>query len=199
MERTLVTVTGPSMSGKTTLLRRLEPLGAFQELVSHTTRPMRSGEINGVDYHFVKPSEFADIEMAELVIYGDYSYGLAVETINKAMEGNKIPIVIVEPNGAAQLLEVAKKRDWNIIRVFINVSPIVQQERFIMRLLNDRNADPEVYKKRFALLRSEWDWETAQNWDLIIPAFDEFSEIAAMDRLLIRLGVLRQDQRSDLR
>ena len=59
----IVTLTGPSLSGKTTLMRRLQSLGGFKEIISHTTRPIRAKEANGVDYHFVTEQEFDSIDM----------------------------------------------------------------------------------------------------------------------------------------
>jgi guanylate kinase len=55
----LILVSSPSGAGKTTLCQRL--LAEFPELhfsVSTTTRPMRGGEVDGVDYHFVDDAEF---------------------------------------------------------------------------------------------------------------------------------------------
>lgn len=175
------------MSGKTTLLRRLQELNLFTELVSHTTRPLRTGEKDGIDYFFVSASDFHNIQMAESVFYGDYQYGLAVSTIEQGMASDKVPIVIVEPNGVQQLTTVAQDRGWNLFRVFIDVNPIVQQERFIERLLNDENANREVYLKRFRLLRSEWAWKKANEWDMIVPVFDQISERATIDRLMTAL------------
>ena len=56
----LVVVSGPSGVGKTTVLRQL--LNDVPDLIasiSATTRPPRTGEKNGVDYHFLSSDEFA--------------------------------------------------------------------------------------------------------------------------------------------
>ena len=58
-EGRLFIVTAPSGAGKTSLLREL--LNREERLavsISHTTRPMREGEEDGVDYYFVSPEEF---------------------------------------------------------------------------------------------------------------------------------------------
>lgn len=48
----VVILTGESCSGKDTIRRALEKKG-YKNIVSYTTRPIRCGEINGVDYNFV--------------------------------------------------------------------------------------------------------------------------------------------------
>ena len=63
----LVIVSSPSGGGKTTLIRetiaRLADLGIEGHFsVSHTTRPPRPVEADGVDYHFVDPTTFEDGE-----------------------------------------------------------------------------------------------------------------------------------------
>ena len=53
-------VSSPSGAGKTTLTRRLleEHRPNLEFSVSHTTRPIRPGEVDGRDYHFVSPDKF---------------------------------------------------------------------------------------------------------------------------------------------
>src|SRR3569833_1003743 len=61
----LYMISAPSGAGKTSLVRRL--LKATPDLalsISHTTRPMRPGERDGVDYHFVSREKFEDMVAA---------------------------------------------------------------------------------------------------------------------------------------
>ena len=89
LERRFVVLTAPSGSGKTTIARRL--LDTFPRLrfsVSATTRPPRSGEIDGHDYHFVSPDRFAEmIERGELVewqeVYPGRFYGTPRSELTK--------------------------------------------------------------------------------------------------------------------
>ena len=56
---TLYTVSAPSGAGKTSLVNALiEQCQGLQVSVSHTTRPIRPGELDGVNYHFVAESDF---------------------------------------------------------------------------------------------------------------------------------------------
>jgi len=73
-------VSGPSGSGKTTLCgAALKNLPWLHASVSHTTRPPRSGELNGRDYHFVDRATFADMarrdEFLEWAEVHDQWYG----------------------------------------------------------------------------------------------------------------------------
>ena len=55
----LVILSSPSCVGKTTITKKFQQkYNNFKISVSHTTRPPRSNEIDGVDYHFVTKKEF---------------------------------------------------------------------------------------------------------------------------------------------
>ena len=67
MKKTIINLIGPSGAGKTTLGRELIKIGV-PELVSHTSRDVRDGEIDGVSYYFVKEDTIIDmIEKNEVV------------------------------------------------------------------------------------------------------------------------------------
>lgn len=57
MKNKIVVLYGKSASGKDTILQELLTKG-FQPIISHTTRPMREGEVDGKDYHFISIKEF---------------------------------------------------------------------------------------------------------------------------------------------
>ena len=66
---TLYTISAPSGAGKTSLVAALVPsCDNLLVSISHTTRPMRPGEQDGVNYHFVAESEFMQrLEQAEFL------------------------------------------------------------------------------------------------------------------------------------
>ena len=79
---------GKSGSGKDSIGRRLlERLPSLRRIIPYTTRPMRSGEKEGVEYHFVTPEELAAYEAAGEVIekrsyptvYGEWIYFTRIE------------------------------------------------------------------------------------------------------------------------
>lgn len=50
---------GKSAAGKDTLLNKLVAQGKYKPIISYTTRPMREGETDGVEYHFVTETQFS--------------------------------------------------------------------------------------------------------------------------------------------
>ncbi|WP_336770135.1 hypothetical protein [Bacillus bombysepticus] len=84
----LYVILGPSGSGKTTIMREI----GLPELVSFTTRKMRNGEINGVDYHFLTKEDVEKRKekglLAEWNEYANHTYGITKEELsNRASKG----------------------------------------------------------------------------------------------------------------
>jgi guanylate kinase len=141
-----VVITGPSGVGKGTLIREL--CRHFPDLrlsVSATTRPPRSGERDGLDYHFLSPQEFdrrvAAGEFLEHATYAGNRYG----TLKSEVEDD--PVVLeIEVQGARQVREALPEA----VQVFIAPpSTDVLRERLI-----GRGTDaPETIRER--LVRAE--------------------------------------------
>lgn len=117
----LVVVSAPSGTGKTTVCRRaiaaLEPGIRFS--ISHTTRKIRAGEVDGRDYHFIDMGEFermrrddAFLECAE--VYGNF-YGTSVQEVENARREGVELLVEIDVQGAQQIME----RAADIVSVFI--------------------------------------------------------------------------------
>jgi len=73
----LVVISGPSGVGKDATIQLMKEQSDFHFVVTATTRPIRPGETDGKDYHFISVGEFAEmIDEDELlehaVVYGDY-------------------------------------------------------------------------------------------------------------------------------
>ena len=106
----LLVISGPSGSGKTTLCRRLqEEFASVTYSVSCTTRPMRPGDTDGVDYRFLDRETFdreaaagAFIESAE--VHG-HRYGTLRHTIEKALGSGRDVLMDIDVQGAAQIRE----------------------------------------------------------------------------------------------
>ncbi len=109
----LIIVSGPSGAGKTTVLRRLfetcaAPLVAS---VSATTRAPREGEVDGVDYHFLSPEEFARrrsagdfLECCEVYSQGDW-YGTLRSEVAPSLAAGKWVILEIDVKGTLAVLE----------------------------------------------------------------------------------------------
>lgn len=179
----VVTVTGPSLSGKTTLARKLEATGEFAVMVSHTTRPMRSGEVNGRDYHFVSESQFRQLDLMESVAFSGARYGLSVAECKQAMESGKVPLVVVEPVGAEQIRRKCGELGWRSLRLFLDIDFEVQRQRFYERLSADQNADIPRYLDRYVtMVHDEQKWRELQ-WDYAFRNFSPTTEGYIMDNI----------------
>jgi guanylate kinase len=102
-------ITGASGTGKTSLAHELKKYRYWDECISHTTRPMRDGEVDGETYYFVNKEVFTKMhengEFAEHVTYHGNYYGISHAEINRVMGKNKHVFIIVEYGGYLQIKE----------------------------------------------------------------------------------------------
>lgn len=181
----IVTLTGPSCAGKTTLEKRLKEVG-FAQVISHTTREPRAGEENGKAYHFIDKDEFRRLagenRFVEMVEFNGNFYGVSAQEIQRVADTGKPIVVIVEPEGLKQIRKYCNKRDWNIFSVFIDNPGQVIAQRFLERALadimtgSDRTNATTIYAKRLGvMLKDECSWgeDVGPLCDLWLDRFDE--------------------------
>ena len=137
MSNKIITITGPSCTGKTTLARMLMDTGKFTEVISTTTRTMRAGDVDGKSYHFVTKEQFDQIEMLETIEFNGNFYGGSVAEFEEKFESGLVPVIVVEPNGMHQINKNAASKGWEVINVFINIDPELQARRFLSRMCDD--------------------------------------------------------------
>lgn len=101
-------ITGPSGVGKGTLIREL--LSRVPELelsVSATTREPRAGEVDGRDYHFLDPEEFAARadrnEFLEHAAYSGNRYGTLRSEVERRLDAGHSVVLEIEVQGARQV------------------------------------------------------------------------------------------------
>jgi guanylate kinase len=145
----MLVLSSPSGAGKTSIARRLLELEPGLQLsVSVTTRPRRSSEIDGVDYHFVdRPTYAAMVGRGDLLehaeVYG-HGYGTPGAPVEKALAAGRDVLFDIDWQGAQQLREVARD---DMVSVFILPPSMAELERRLRR----RAQDPEaVVQKRLA-------------------------------------------------
>lgn len=134
----MLIIVGPSASGKTEVVKLLISKYGMKKLVTYTSRSMRVGEINHVDYHFLSRCEFekkiAEGFFLEYVEYNGNYYGTSYE----GLDSDKV--VILEPSGLKHYIKEAK----NLIKIcYITCSKDIRKERMIKR-----GDDFENIKKR---------------------------------------------------
>ncbi|MFS8640019.1 MAG: guanylate kinase [Symbiobacteriaceae bacterium] len=107
----MIVLSAPSGAGKGAIRRRLpERLPHLRYAVSVTTRPMRPGEIDGINYHFVTPEEFhARVEAGYFVewakVYGNY-YGTPREPMETWLREGHDVICEKDVQGALKLMDI---------------------------------------------------------------------------------------------
>ena len=137
----LFTISAPSGAGKTSLVKALteRKQSSIGVSISHTTREMRSGEADGVDYHFVSEDEFqqmiADDQFLEHARVFDHSYGTARASVEAILNNDKHVILEIDWQGARQ---VKQKKPDTVCIYILPPSREVLEQRLIDRATDDR-------------------------------------------------------------
>lgn len=186
MTSNLVTITGPSGSGKTELIKALEKRGTFGRLISVTTRPIRKGELYGIDYYFISKELFQDYEetssLVQSVHFNGYDYGTTIHELERVLSLKRTPIVIVEPSGVPHFAEIAKEQGLNHIKIFVTAGLEMLVERYLQRI--NEPADParlRYHAKRIAAISDELNWNTLHDYDLNLYNGDD--NLTHIDRM----------------
>ena len=155
----LFVLSSPSGAGKSTIARKL--LAAETDLamsVSATTRPIRPGEVEGKDYHFVDLEGFramtANQEFLEWAHVFGHRYGTPRAPVDAMLKAGQDVLFDIDWQGAQQLHQIA---GGDVVRVFILPPSMVELEK----RLRGRNTDSEeVINGRMARAAGEiahWD------------------------------------------
>lgn len=161
----LVIVSSPSGAGKTTLTKKL--LAEFGDTlefsVSHTTRKMRAGERDGVDYHFVDAGTFADMvqrnEFAEYAEVHGNLYGTARAPVEQVLAEGRDVIFDVDYQGGQALSAL-----WpdDSLKIFILPPDL---DTLAERLRKRATDEPDVIARRLDKALEELDhWDEYQFW-----------------------------------
>jgi len=107
MEGLLVIISGPSGSGKGTVVKRLDAAKGYARSISVTTRPPREGEDDGRDYFFTTPEEFTRMrqtgELLEHALFVGHNYGTPRRYVEQQIAEGKVVVLEIEINGALQV------------------------------------------------------------------------------------------------
>jgi len=151
----LVIISGPSGSGKSSVLKRLLNICELPlELsVSATTRSPRPGEEDGVHYDFMQLNEFerkvANSEFLEYIeVYPGTWYGTLRETVTTGIKTGKWIILEIDVRGAMSVIESID----SAITIFIDPGSVEELER---RLRSRGTETEEKIQRRLEVAQIE--------------------------------------------
>lgn len=127
----IITITGPTCSGKSTLEKELASRG-YGKIISHTTREPRVGEVDGEAYHFVDKEFFEqDTCFIEKITFDGNTYGVHASEITRLQaEGFTHIVIVAEPVGVRQIRNWCKTNGIVVQSLFLQQRPEVLYSPF---------------------------------------------------------------------
>ena len=178
----MVLISGPSGCGKSTIIQRLLSDKRVEFSVSATTREIREGETDGVDYHFLAKEEFrakveqgAFIEWAE--VFGNL-YGTLRAPMEAAIANGRVFVVEIDVQGALQLRAIGEEG------VYVFIAP-PSFEELRRRLLGRGTESLEVLERR--LQKAEDEYRERVKYDHVVIN-DQLDHAVEEVRALAGLG-----------
>lgn len=154
----LICICGKAATGKDVLINMVSKELGIPILVSHTSRPMRTNEIQDESYHFISPEEFNQLlnndKMLEHTTYNIksenriYHYGLCKDEVDKY----PFALVILNPHGIQQVLQSKYKDHLETILVDCD-----DRTRLIRYLQRDKNTNVNECIDRFHRDKKDFD------------------------------------------
>lgn len=185
-----IVVSAPSGGGKTTLCRRvINELGGAVFSVSHTTRPMRGNEREGVDYHFVDNKGFDELIDKGAFLEWAHVHGNRYGTTREAVAGhlsNGVDVFFdIDVQGGRQIAE----RMPGAVLVFV-LPPNIE---VLERRLRARATDVEAQiQRRLAATKSEIESATFYTYWLVNDELDH--AVREMSAIIMAERIRRNDK-----
>ncbi|KAF9963551.1 hypothetical protein BGZ70_007340 [Mortierella alpina] len=152
-----IVITGPSGSGKSTLINKLfkDHPSTFGFSVSHTTRGPRTGEQDGVAYHFVSKEKMQqlidDRQFLEHAIFSENHYGTSKKAVEDVNASGKVCILDIDLQG----VQSVRKAGLPARYVFVRPRSLGLLET---RLRGRGTETEEAIQKRLERARAEWEY-----------------------------------------
>mgnify|MGYP002626568167 CR=1 FL=1 len=167
----LIILSGPSGVGKGTVRKEIMRLNLLDNLfysISMTTRPIREGEQDGVDYYFVSKEEFLKrVEEGNFLEYAEFVgnlYGTPKDKVEELRNAGKNVFLEIEINGASQVMNNCK--DKGVISFFLMPPNFKALEN---RIRNRKSEPEEVIQARLAKGKKEM--KMIDNYDYVVTNY----------------------------
>lgn len=182
----VLVLSGPSGAGKSSLIHKIiDDIGECYFSISTTTRPMREGEVDGVDYYFVDEEEFKkEIEEDQFLeyalVHGNY-YGTSLKPVKKALVEGKLVIFDIDVQGNSAI-----NSRLGDITTSVFITPPTLSE--LKRRLQNRRTDPqEVIDRRVDMAKREIQRVSEYEYLLINDDLDTAAEKLRLIAMVARL------------
>lgn len=179
MTNLLITLTGCSGAGKSTVQQALDRSGIAVEVLSHTNRPKRGDDDRRI---FVSTEKFQEMEkegrFCQVVEYDGYRYSLERARIQKILDAGKVPLLDVSEKGLRQILD-ANLADV-IISIFLTASPAQLKKRLLQR----KDPDPTVVRRRLLRAIAEAEGVNSGLFQVIIQNNDVDETVQKITQLI---------------
>ncbi|MGB4590500.1 MAG: hypothetical protein WBI17_14895 [Clostridiaceae bacterium] len=151
-------INGPSGTGKTIVGEYLKTKG-IRELISHTTRNPRTGEVDGVAYHFVSEEVFGHIDKVEESVYAGNRYGVSKNEVIEKIHGGDV-FAVTDINGT----KAFKKAFGDQVKViYVGSTP-----RFLRKRMVQRGDSKESIRRRIETYRNSKEMKNTRFADFIV-------------------------------
>lgn len=180
----IIVLCGKSASGKNAIAAMLEDAG-FTQIVTTTSRPMRDGEVNYIDYNFVTKQEFEElIANDKLIEYRSYNtavsgvpdtwyYGVQKTYINK----NRDHCIVLTPDGISKFVNYYGRENCYV--VYVDVPDSVREQRAMQR----GSFDSTEWNRRLAADAEDF---SDKKLDMVDLSVDNTGKLASCVALIIR-------------
>lgn len=140
----MIEIVGKNGAGKSYLANKLYNLG-FERSIGYTTRPMRNGEIDGIDYYFISKEQFEKLiknnEFVDYKFRNDFYYGISK---------NKISNNTILVSGDSKKIE--SMTGYKIIKLYIYCDFLIRYSMVLERNENIMNVFNRFHTENFSYL-----------------------------------------------
>lgn len=165
----IIALIGEAGAGKDSIMQAvLKAAPSLHEIVSCTTRPMREGEQEGVNYFYLTKEQFAEkilnMEMLEATCFNDWFYGTSLQSLDESV----VNIGVFNPDGIDALLESP------MVEVSVYYVHATDKNRLIRQLNREEHPNVDEIIRRFKADKEDFSDLEFEYQVLPNDTFDEY-------------------------